>query len=123
MRKSATHPWAIVAVLLCTLFFSAAQIFYKFGIKNLTWSTQGILLNYNIWVGLFLYAVGAAIMIVALRYGELSVLYPLIASGYVWVALLSAYLFHEPLSAVKWIGIGILIAGMFFVGMGSRGAR
>jgi multidrug transporter EmrE-like cation transporter len=114
-----TRPEAIVAVLLCTIITSMAQIFYKLGANRLTLTVEGILLNYPMIIGLVLYGIGAIVLIISLRYGELTVLYPLIASGYVWVNILSWYIFKEPLTTGKWVGIGIIILGMFFVGAGS----
>ncbi len=116
-----TKTGAIIAVLLCTLLTASAQIFYKFGIQKLSLAFPEVLLNYYIWIGLALYAVGAGILIIALRHGELSVLYPLIASGYIWVNLLSAYLFAEALNVWKVAGIGVIIVGMLCIGLGSNG--
>ena len=46
----------------------------------------------------------ALLLILALRDGELSMLYPIIALTYVWVNLLSMYFFHDQINLLKSAG-------------------
>ena len=57
--------------------------------------------------------------ILALREGELSMLYPIIALTYVWVNLLSMYFFNEHLNLWKGVGIGLVIGGVALLGKAS----
>ena len=50
----------------------------------------------------------------------ISVLYPIIATSYIWVALLSTFFFAEVMNLYKWIGIFFIISGVVFVSMGSK---
>ena len=59
-------------------------------------------------------------MVVALRHGELSVLYPLISLSYVWVAVLSVLVFGEIMNAYKVAGICAIMAGVAVLGSGAR---
>jgi multidrug transporter EmrE-like cation transporter len=59
-------------------------------------------------------------MVSALRYGELSVLYPLISLGFVWVTIISVIVFHEAMNPMKGIGIGSIMLGVAVLGWGSR---
>lgn len=71
--------------------------------------------------GLLLYGIGAAMMVLALQHGELSVLYPVISLSYVWVAILSVVIFHEHLNVFRIAGITVIIAGVAILGRsGSR---
>ena len=56
------------------------------------------------FVGYCLYGLGAVLFTIALRDGELSVLYPVISLTYVWVAILSVPILHEKLSISHWKG-------------------
>ncbi len=56
----------------------------------------------------------------ALRDGQLSVLYPIIALTYVWVTILSPMFFNDVINAYKVIGVGLIVAGVSFIGLGSR---
>jgi len=99
---------------------TSAQISWKYGADKLVIDPISILLNYNIWLGFVFYGIGALMLIYALKYGELSVLYPVIATSYIWVALLSLFLFSEPLNFFKVIGILLIVLGVSLIGYGSR---
>lgn len=59
-------------------------------------------------------------MVFALRDGELSILYPIIALTYVWVTILSVLFFHESLNPLKLAGVAIVVAGVAVLGRGSK---
>ncbi len=107
----ATKLWAIALVVLCTIFTSFAQILYKYGAARL----PEIITNAPLIAGLFLYGIGAVLLIVSFKGGDVSVLYPIIATSYVWVSLLSNYYFDEPLNMYKGVGIMLIIAGISMI--------
>jgi drug/metabolite transporter (DMT)-like permease len=114
---------ALALVLLTTLLVSVAQVFYKFGVKSLSLSFSGIFLNYFLVIGLLLYVIGAVILLFALKKEELSTVYPVIATGYIWVLLFSNFFFGEELNYLKWLGVGAIVCGITFVGFGSSGVK
>ena len=63
-----------------------------------------------------LYAVSTVLLVLALRDGELSVLYPIISMTYVWVLLLSVLIFNESLNLFKILGISVIVFGVSFLG-------
>jgi len=94
-----TKLWAIMLMFITTLLTSSAQLLYKSGVDSIDFSKfLSIVSNINLISGLLIYAVGAVLMIIALRGGELSVLYPIIATSYIWVGLLSWFFFAESLN-------------------------
>lgn len=107
----ATKLWAIALVILCTAFTSFAQILYKYGANRL----PELITNVPLIAGLFLYGIGAVMLIVSFKGGDVSVLYPIIATSYIWVSLLSNYYFGEQLNIYKWIGIALIIAGISLI--------
>jgi len=130
--------WMVVAF---TLLASVAQVLIKTGANALNRVAPGALetvtlgsLHFQLSAtvvagitsiplmgGLALYGVGAAMMVLALRHGELSVLYPVISLSYVWVAILSVAIFHEHMNAFRIAGIAVIIAGVAILGRsGSR---
>ena len=110
-----TKLWAIGLVLLCTLFTSAAQIFYKLGAGNLEFDILKLITNYPVLIGLVLYGLGALILIIALRGGELSALYPIVATSYIWVSIFSIYFLNEAMNLFKWSGVAVIVLGVAFV--------
>ena len=117
---TATKRWAIGLVLTGTLLNSVAQIFYKFGANRLSLSFLSLITNYPLIIGVCIYSVSAILLLVAFRGGELSVLYPLIATSYIWVTFLAMYVFNEALSIYKLSGIAIIILGVSLIGLGSK---
>lgn len=116
----ATKLWAIGLMVLCTAFTSIAQVFYKFGANKLKFDLVSLITNFPLITGMALYILGAIIMITAFRGGEVSVLYPIIATSYIWVSLLSTYFFNESLNLFRWMGIFVIIIGIIFISLGSK---
>ena len=110
---------AIILALVCTIIVSVAQILLKFGSDNfaLHWNQ---IYNYPLLLGLGLYALGSIAFIFAFRLGEMSVVYPVMASSYVIVTLLSVYFLQEEILLQKWVGILLIIGGVIFIGRGGK---
>jgi len=120
-------------VLGCTVFAAAAQVLMKFGATQAmpplepanpaTWwpFAVALLANYRLLLGYVVQSGNALLLILALRDGELSMLYPIIALTYVWVNLLSMYFFHDQMNLLKGVGIALVIGGVALLGRASRG--
>ncbi len=115
-----TKPWAIFTVLATTLLTSSAQILWKIGSKTLAFNFISILTNYYFMGGLLLYSIGGILLIISFRGGEVSVLYPIIATSYIWVSFLSMKFLGELMNIYKWTGILAIIAGIMLIGFGSK---
>jgi multidrug transporter EmrE-like cation transporter len=125
---------SIYMVLGCTVFAAAAQVLLKFGATHAmpqmhpadpsTWMpfAMALLGNYPLVLGYCAHSGNALLLILALRDGELSMLYPIIALTYVWVNLLSMYFFHEHMNVWKALGIALIIAGVALLGRASARA-
>lgn len=79
-----------------------------------------ILKNLALFGGYCLYGVSTVLLVLALRKGQLSILYPIISLSYVWVLLLSAYIFHEHLNFWKIAGVMTIITGVGILGRDGR---
>ena len=107
---------SVFLMLFCTLLTSIAQVFLKKGAMLL----PSFFTNWQLLIGCILYGTAAVIFIIALKGGELSVLYPIIATSYVWVNLLSGYYFNETITLLKWLGILSIVVGVSLIGRGSN---
>lgn len=120
---SAKRRMAIFIVLACTLLVAIAQYLIKLGANHLTHAgllatTIGIFTIPQLFAGYCLYGIFTVLFVYALRHGELSILYPLIALSYVWVTITAVLAFHETMNAFKIIGIAIIISGIAVLGWG-----
>lgn len=76
--------------------------------------------NLPLFGGYFLYGISTVLLVLALRKGELSVLYPIISLTYVWVLLLSGFVFQEHLNVWKISGVMLIMAGVGVLGRDGR---
>lgn len=115
----ATQLWAIGLVLIGTFVGAFGPILLKRGSSSFNLSIRALLKNYNVLVGLFLYCLSSIIFIPALRGGDLSILYPFVSVGYIWVSILSVKFLNEKMNVFKWLGIGLIIVGVSIIGLAS----
>ncbi len=108
-------------MVLCTLFTSLGQLLWKSGVNKIDLSFGIItILNLHFVLGFVSYGVGALFMLIAFKKGELSILYPIIATSYVWVSLLSPIFFvTDSMNLIKWIGVIVIIVSVSLLGYGS----
>ena len=116
---------SVLIVVACTLMGAVAQVLIKLGASHLAHASLAatfwsIFTVPTLFIGYCLYGIFAVLMVYALRYGELSILYPVIALTFVWVTILSAVIFHEAMNPMKIAGIAVIIAGVAVLGLGGR---
>lgn len=111
---SGTKTWAIILVIIMTGLTSSAQVMYKLAASPGA-SLIDVLLSRYLWAGLALYSIGFILLNIAFRGGEVSTLYPIIATSYIWVAVLSYYRFNEHLSSLKLLGIFAIVIGVALI--------
>jgi len=107
-------------VFACTVLGAAAQILMKVGMSHFQPNLASIATNVPLIAGYALYGVNTLMLTLALREGELSMLYPIIALTYVWVTLLSYLLLHETPNLYKNVGIATIVIGVAVLGRGGR---
>lgn len=120
MKRKAerTPPWTIGLVALCTLLIAASQVLLKRGLEG---GIAQILSSPYTWIGVAIMAAGGLLMMEALKRGELSVLYPVVALGYVWVIIAGIFL-GERLDALHLSGAVLIVAGVSLIGRTGREA-
>ena len=96
-----------------SLFVSFGQMFWKL------FHTEGV---WALILGLVLYACGALIMIVAYKYGKLSVLQPMLCLSYVFAIFLAVSILNEQINAMKLAGIVVIIFGVVMIAGGDSAA-
>ena len=119
----AKRKQAILIVLCCTLLVAIAQYLIKLGANRLSHAglvgtTIGIFTIPPLFAGYCLYGVFTVLFVYALRHGELSILYPLIALSYVWVTITGVVAFHEVMNPLRVTGLVVIVAGVAVLGWG-----
>jgi multidrug transporter EmrE-like cation transporter len=118
---TAARRRSLMLVFCCTLLGAAAQILMKTGANNLAHpGLIGMATNLPLMAGYSLYGMSTVLLVMALKDGELSLLYPVIALTYVWVTGLSFLIFHDTVNIFKLLGVAIIVAGVVVLGRGAR---
>lgn len=108
-------------VFCCTVLGAAAQILFKVGLRLMPQVTPlAALTNSPLLAGLVLYGASTVLLVLALREGQLSLLYPVISLTYAWVTLLSIALLGEKMDFLKAAGVVVIIAGVALLGRSRR---
>jgi drug/metabolite transporter (DMT)-like permease len=110
-----TSIWIILIVALCGILGATGQIFFKLAADSLEWNLPSIMTNWKLIIGLILYGLATILFILTLKKGNLSTLYPIIATSYIWVALFSKIYLKEAFPGYKWIAILFIIVGIVII--------
>ena len=70
--------------------------------------------------GFAVYGVGAMSMILAYRWGELSVLQPINSMSYVFSTILAVLILHEKVPPINIAGIVLIVSGVIVMGVNSK---
>jgi len=79
----------------------------------------GIVTKPLLFSGYALLGASTVLFVLALRKGDLSLLYPVLTLGYVWVTVLSVVMFHDSMNSFKIAGVAVIIAGVGVLGKAS----
>ncbi len=113
-----TPFYSMLLVLLASLIGSVGAIFLKAGAARLHRQLSTLLLNWRLMVGVGIFLVSSYFFVLAVRQGELTVLYPLVSLGYVWTLFWSRIFFREPFTRNKFLGLGLILLGTAFLALG-----
>jgi multidrug transporter EmrE-like cation transporter len=122
--EQAQQRRSILLVVCCTIIGAAAQVLIKKGVgalgehPTMVQAALAIFLNPSLFAGYSMYGASMVLLVLALRHGHLSLLYPVFAMTYVWVTILSVMVFHESMNGFKLAGIAIIVGGIAVLGRG-----
>ncbi|MFZ2315144.1 MAG: EamA family transporter [Gammaproteobacteria bacterium] len=112
-------------ILLGVLLNASAQILLKAGMNNIghfDFSMSNIwpiglkvIGNLPIISGLTMYVASVLVWLLVLSRVQVSFAYPMLSIGYIVNAIAAYYLFGEPLTSVRMLGIFIIISGVYLV--------
>jgi len=110
-----TQLWAMGLVIAAAVLGAIGQLNFKLGSDNLSLKIRDLLRNRYLFIGVILYGISTVMFIVALKGGELSVLYPLVATSYIWTTLLAKKVLNEKINVYKWAGVAMIMLGVAFI--------
>lgn len=111
---------SIWLVLLGAFIGSFGAVFLKAGSHTMRRNWKSLLLNWKLGAGVFTYLLSSIFFVMGMKHGEVTILYPLVSLGYVFTLLWSRLFFNEPLTRIKFAGIGIIMIGVVLLNLGNH---
>lgn len=111
----------ILLIITSIVMGAVGQILLKIGagkLNNVTMTISGLFAiarNYYILVGLVLFGTSFLLWVKVLTRNDLSYVYPMVSLSYIIILLASKFLFNEPFTTNKIIGVAAIIGGVFII--------
>jgi drug/metabolite transporter (DMT)-like permease len=100
----------IMLVMLSSLIEGFGEIFFK---KSRLQRQRKV---YWVLLGISVFAVQMSVYTAALRFLNVGAAFAIATLSFVFVALLSKLLLQEEVTPIKWLGIGLIVAGSGLIG-------
>lgn len=107
--------WIYLLMVVATLLGAFGSLYLKMGSKQLNKGIKNFIFNKTLIIGLVLFTVSALLVIIALKFGELSKIFPMTALTYMWVAIISWKVLKEKMTHEKLAAFILIIMGIIFV--------
>jgi uncharacterized membrane protein len=106
-------------MLLAAFMGSFGSLQWKIGANKMELNLKSLIRNRHLLLGLVIYGLSTIVYVIGIKGGELSVLFPLVSTGYIWVCFLSIKYLGERMNRLKWAGIAMIVLGVVLIGLGS----
>jgi multidrug transporter EmrE-like cation transporter len=110
----------MLLVLVAAFLGSFGAVFLKAGAGRLHRQIRTLLFNWRLALGVAFYVLSSFFFVLGVREGELTILYPMVSLGYVWTLVWSRLFFREAITRNKFLGIGLVLAGVVLLSLGNR---
>jgi drug/metabolite transporter (DMT)-like permease len=109
---------SMLLVAAASFLGSFGAVFLKLGAEPMRNGFRHIL-NWKLAMGIALFLGSSVPYVMGIKHGELSVLYPMVSLSYVFAMAWSKLFFKEHISAGKVAAVGVILAGVVCIGLGS----
>jgi drug/metabolite transporter (DMT)-like permease len=108
--------WRIILLTALSAFIgSIGQLEFKRGADNLQFDIKLLLTNYHLIIAVAVYCVSTVLYVYALNKENLSILYPIIATSYIWTLLFSKIFLKEQIGLTSWAGVFFILLGVTLI--------
>lgn len=108
----------LLFIIISSLLAGSGQIIWKITILQAGGDYFALFLKPIFFLGIVIYSFATLFMILAFKKGDLSVLFPVLATSYIWVNLFAWKLFeNEEITLSRAIGIGFVFVGCSLLGL------
>ena len=108
--------WRIILLTAVSAFIgSIGQLEFKRGADNLQFDIKLLLTNYHLIIAVAVYCVSTVLYVYALNKENLSILYPIVATSYIWTLLFSKIFLKEQIGLTSWAGVFLILLGVTLI--------
>jgi len=108
--------WRIVLLTALSAFIgSIGQLEFKRGADNLQFDIKLLLTNYHLIIAIAVYCVSTVLYVYALNKENLSILYPIVATSYIWTLMFSKIFLKEQVGLTSWAGVFFILVGVTLI--------
>ena len=108
--------WKIILLTALSAFIgSIGQVEFKRGADNLQFDIKLLLTNYHLILAIAVYCVSTALYVYALNKEQLSILYPIVATSYIWTLMFSKIFLKEQVGLTSWVGVLFILLGVTLI--------
>ena len=112
-----TPAFSVVLFVIAALLGAIGQYLYQSGAAAASGSVTSYLLNPRLIAGVGCYIAVMVLFVAAFRKGgELTVLYPVYASTFIFAAIIAYFAYGTPIRGVNIAGMLLIVAGMYLMG-------
>jgi len=94
---------------------AVAQIFFKMASEKVEWVKLQTILNRELIIAFLLYGLASLLFVHALKFGRVTVIYPVISTSYIWVMILGSKVLGEKVDLKSWLGAIMIILGVYLI--------
>jgi len=111
LRSISKNKKGIGFILISAFLLALGQLFWKFSGTNI---------NLQMIAGFLCYGIGAITMVIAFKFGSMSVLHPLMSTSLVFNILFGYFILKEQIDIYKISGIVLIFIGVIFISGGDE---
>ncbi len=108
-RSFKSNRKGILLMLVSSLLACSGQLFWKLAVEGSLW---------ELLLGFALYGLGAIVMIVAYKFGSLSVLQPVLSINYILSVCIGHWVLGEQLCRLNTLGVFAVMLGVILIAGG-----
>ena len=108
--------WRIILLTALSAFIgSIGQLEFKRGADTLQFDIKLLLTNYHLIIAIAVYCLSTVLYVYALNKENLSILYPIVATSYIWTLMFSKIFLKEPIGLTSWAGVFFILLGVTLI--------
>ena len=116
----------LILVFTTVILVSVGQIMMKKGMSTIALKSLASVIEINnlitifsnpyVFGGFVIYGFSMILWLSAMSRADVSFIFPLLSTGYILTTIFARFFLGEHVSIIKWLSIGFIFAGSFFVG-------